>query len=261
MRKKTIRGEIVHWSRDGYGEIAVADDGGVRSLYSGDILQSSIRLDRPATLIEDYGRAMMSALVFMNDPRSVLVIGLGGGSLVHFLLSAFPGCSVHVVEIRQQIIDAARDFFLLPAENPSLDIFHAAGEDFVRERTERGMDYDLIIVDAFDEGGPASPLLEKDFLSSCRTGLSESGVFAINLWSRPRDNFPEVYECIRQAFGNNTLKLLIGEAYWNAIVLGSNHPELFLDLPSYRAAAREMRRKFGIDFPKYLKFLYWQNFK
>lgn len=260
MGKRNVKGDIVHWSRDGYGEIVVADDGGVRSLYFGDILQSSIRLDRTGELVEDYSRAMMSPLIFRNDLRRVLLIGLGGCSLVHFLLSAVPDCSIDVVELRRQVIDVARDFFMMP-DSPGIHVFHASGEDFIRERADRGTHYDLIMVDAFDEDGPAGPLLEKDFLTSCRAGLKEDGIFAINLWCRPKDNFPAVYEDLRQAFGNNALKLLIGEVYWNAIVFGSDNPQLFLDLPSYRPAARELQRKYGIDFPKYLKFLHWQNFR
>jgi spermidine synthase len=261
MGGKKIKGDIVHWSRDEYGEVVVADDGGVRSLYFGDILQSSIRLDRPGTLIEDYSRAMMCPLIFRDDPRSVLLIGLGGGSLVHFLLGAFPDCSIDVAELRKQVINAARDFFLLQVGTPNLEISHAAGEDLVRRQADRGRTYDLIIVDAFDEDGPAASLLENDFAASCLAGLNEGGIFAINLWSRPRDNFPAAYEILRQAFGNNALKLLPGEAYWNAVVLGSGTPGIFVDLPSYRPAARQLRQKYGIDFPKYLKFLYWQNFE
>lgn len=261
MGRKSIAGDIVHWSRDGYGEIVVADNGGVRSLYFGEILQSSIRLDRPGTLVEEYGRAMMSPLIFRNDMRDVLMIGLGGCSLIHFLLGALPGCSIDAVELRRQVIDVARDFFLMPSEDPRLEVFHAAGEDFMREHADGGGKYDLIMIDAFDDDGPAFPLLEKDFLALCRSGLNQGGVFAINLWCRPKDNFPAVYEDLREAFGDNTLKLRIGESYWNAIVLGSDDPRLFRDLLSYRRAARELQLKYGIDFQKYLKFLYWQNFR
>jgi hypothetical protein len=80
---KKIKGIIIsHW-RDDMGEIVVSDDDGTRSLYCGDVLQSRIRLDRPEALIEDYNMAMMSALIFSDSPRMVLLIGLGGCALVH----------------------------------------------------------------------------------------------------------------------------------------------------------------------------------
>jgi hypothetical protein len=47
---KKIKGIIIsHW-RDDMGEITVSDDDGTRSLYCGDVLQSSIRLDKPEAL-------------------------------------------------------------------------------------------------------------------------------------------------------------------------------------------------------------------
>jgi spermidine synthase len=257
---KKVKGVIVCHLRDDLGEIIVSDDGGTRSLYFGDIMQSSIRLDRPEALIEDYNQAMMSALLFKDDPQTVLLIGLGGCSLVHFLLNAFPECVIYVAEIRQKVIDLAHDFFLLPEETSNLRIFHTAGQDFVSGHRNGSDGYDLIIADAFDENGPAVSLVERDFLIPCRELLTEKGLFAINLWSRPKDNFPGLYAAIRKVFGCNTLKLLLSEAYWNTLVFGSAHPELLCDLPSYRQRAGKLQRKYGINFPKYLKYLYWQNF-
>src|SRR5512135_1665010 len=111
MSERKIDGTIVHHCRDEFGEIIVADDGVIRSLYFGDILQSCIRLDQPASLIHEYNQAMMSSLIFKADPRTVLLVGLGGCSLVNFLRSAFPACAIDIVEIRQKVIDLARDHF------------------------------------------------------------------------------------------------------------------------------------------------------
>lgn len=255
-----IRGAIVHQCRDTYGEIIIADDGGMRSLYFGDdALQSCIRLDQPDALIMEYSQAMMSVLLFRTYPRAVLLIGLGGCALVHFILRAVPECAVDVVEIRQKVIDLARDFFLLPEQNPKLRVIHGAGQDFITGQGAHTGDYDLILVDAFDEGGPAAALMERAFLTACRGRLDRDGIFAINLWNRPKDNFPSMYASIRKVFGNNTLKLLLGEAYQNAIVLATADPSTFSDLPSHRPLAKKLRLKHHVNFPKYLKHLYWQN--
>lgn len=259
VSERKIRGSIIHHCRDAFGEIIVADDGDARSLYFGGVLQSSIRPAQPDVLVEEYNRAMMSALLFMN-PRSVLLVGLGGCSLPHFLLRLLPGCSIDAVEIRQKVIDLAYDFFFLPKEGANLKIFRAAGQDFVRQEGNGSRDYDLIIVDAFDDDGPAVSLLERDFLTACRQRMNPGGICVINLWSRPRDNFPVLYAEFQKAFEGNTLKLLPAEAYWNTLVFGFRDPEPLQDLPARRPAARRLQGKYGIDFPKYLKYLYWQNF-
>ena len=260
MSGRKIDGTIVRHCRDEFGEIIVADDGVIRSLYFEDVLQSCIRLDQPACLVHEYNQAMMSSLIFKDDPRSVLLVGLGGCSLANFLLTAFPACAVDIVEIRQKVIDLARGHFLLRAENANLRIFHAPGQDFIGQDKDGCGIYDMILVDAFDESGPAASLLENDFLLACRERLAEDGVFAINVWRRPKDNFPALYAAVREAFGNNAMKLAVSEFCWNTIVFGFAGLAPIAGLNALRPTARTLRQKHGIDFPKYLKHLYWQNF-
>ncbi len=259
MSEENIKGTIVCRLRDTYGEIIVADDGNVRSLYFGaGILQSSIRLDQPYTLIQEYTQAMMNALLFMNEPRSVLVIGLGGCSLINFLLKSFPLCAIDIVEIRSTVIDLARKFFLLPGERAHLKIFHGSGQDFIcRGKDSEG--YDLILVDAFDEDGPAVPLMKKDFIAACCARLNGSGVLVMNVWNRPIDNFPVLYAYVREIFESHTLKLPLGEAYKNALIFGFSGMLTNLNLLEYRSIAENLQREHRINFPKFLRYLHWQN--
>jgi spermidine synthase len=232
----------------------------MRYLYFADgALQSCIRLDRPDALLMDYSHAMMSALIFNPRPRQALLIGLGGCALVHFILGALPDCAVDVVEIRQKVIDLAFHYFRLPEHHPKLKVIHAAGQDFITQRDENSQGYDLILVDAFDEGGPATALVERPFLAACRERLNPDGIFAINVWNRPKDNFPGLHAAVKRIFGSNTLKLLLGEEYQNAIVFGFDNPIVLADLPSYRPIAKKLRLEHNVNFPRYLKHLYWQN--
>jgi spermidine synthase len=209
-------------------------------------------------LIEDYSQAMMSALFFMNAPRSVLLIGLGGCSCINFLLKAFPQCAIDTVEIRRSVIDLARKFFILQGEHIHLKIFHDAGQDFIYRCKESG-GYDLILIDAFDEDGLAAPLLKKDFIAACRARLNGSGVFAMNVWNRPRDNFPALYVSVREIFESHTLKLPLGEAYRNVIIFGFGERLPNLNLLEYRSLAESLQREHRINFPKFLRYLHWQN--
>lgn len=259
ISEENIKGTIACRLRDTYGEVIVADDGNLRSLYFGDrILQSSIRLDRPDMPIEDYSQAMMSALLFMNNPGSILVIGLGGCSFVNFLLKAFPQCAIDIVEIRQTVIDLARKFFILPGEHAHLKIFRDDGQDFMCRCKDSG-GYDLILIDAFDEDGPAAPLMKRDFIAACRARLNGSGVFVMNVWNRPRDNFPALYASVREIFESHTLKLPLGEAYRNVIIFGFGDTLTNLNLLEYRSLAERLQRELRINFPKFLRYLHWQN--
>ncbi|MBI5100942.1 MAG: hypothetical protein HZB33_03810 [Nitrospirae bacterium] len=202
----------------------------------------------------------MSSLLFVEKPRSVLLIGLGGCSLVHFLLRTFPGCTLDVVEIRKEVIELAYEYFLLPKWNPNLSIFHAAGQDFMGQQGMGRRPYDLIIVDAFDDGGPASALLSAPFLSGCRAALKEGGVCVMNLWHRPKDDFPGMYAGFHEAFMGNTLKLFPDERGWNVIVLGFGRTVDTAALASYRRRAGALERTYQINLPKFFRYICLQNF-
>ncbi|MEW6428755.1 MAG: fused MFS/spermidine synthase [Thermodesulfobacteriota bacterium] len=254
-----IDGRIVYRGPPRPGVI-VADDLGRRSLYlDGDTLQSRMILDDPVRLCMGYSQAMMCALFFQPAPRQVLLVGLGGGSLVKFLLEFCPEAAVEVVEIDPEIVAVAHRFFSLPDKDPRLRITVASGEEVVAARLAADERYDLLLLDAFDDNGPARALLEGEFLRRCRGLLSPAGVFAMNLWNRPVDNFPAIHAGIASVFGDRTLKLLLAESYGNAIVFGFLQTLRVQALPQLKGAAGSLGRRTGINFIRFLRQLHWQN--
>lgn len=238
----------------------IAEKNGIRILSFGDAaVQSRILLSQPDALLMEYTQAMMSALVFGSEPKSVLLIGLGGGSLVNFLLQSCPDTSIDAVEIREQVISLAHDYFFMPKQNANLTIINASGQDFVKRQAECGCLYDLILVDAFDEGGPASQVVEEEFLGACRERLNANGIFVANLWTGPEDNFPARYAAVNAVFAGNAFKLVLSGSEGNAVVFGFQNPSMCMELSAYRQEARRLQMKWGINFPKFFKLLYRQN--
>ena len=79
--------------------VAVSDARGVRTLHvGGEAIQSAMRLNDPFALALDYTRCMMAFLLFHPEPREVLMIGLGGGSLAKFFYKKLRSTRVKVVE-------------------------------------------------------------------------------------------------------------------------------------------------------------------
>lgn len=259
MSKRTIEGKVICCLRDAFGEMTVADDDGIRNLYfGGGILQSSMRLDNPSALLMDYSQAMLTPLVFGSQPASVLLIGLGGGSLVNFLLQCCPDCLVDAVEISPAVIRLAHEYFHVPRREERLRVIQADGLKFVREMAASGPHYDLILLDAFDDGGPAAVLLEESFFLSCQRLMKKNGICAINLWTRPRDRYSVACEMISSVFGGNVGRLSLDESYQNAVVLACDDTSRYSDLISYRVRARQMQRKWGVNFTKFLMRICWQ---
>jgi spermidine synthase len=60
---------------------------------------------------------MMLVLLFNPAPRSILMIGLGGGSLPKYCHRHLPQCDITVVEINPAVI-SLREAFQVPPEFP-----------------------------------------------------------------------------------------------------------------------------------------------
>ncbi|WJW76019.1 hypothetical protein QVG61_02700 [Thiohalobacter sp. IOR34] len=253
---QTPRGTLVHAERDADGLLEVIDDATTRSLYFGNsIRQSSMNLHSPHSLALGYTRHMLAALLFVPDPRRVLMIGLGGGSLARFLHHHFPLCRIDAIERRAAVIDLARRFFALP-DDGRLQIRHGDGFARLGEAPE-GPGYDLLLIDAFDAEGMAPALAESEVFAQAARQLRNPGALAVNLWSSSRPEFRHCLAAIERGFGGPVLRLPVGQRA-NVVSLGiktRRRPAL----KALRQPARELRRRTGLDLPAYLRQLQRHN--
>ena len=163
--------------------------------FTSSLIQSSMRLDAPDELLLDYTRAMMGCLLLHPAPRRVLMIGLGGGSMLKYLHRHLPDAMFTVVEISQAVIDLRGDF-LIPPDSERLRTVCDDGARFIREfvRTldadsppataktpARPARFDVILVDGFDGAGLPPALSSRRFYEGCRAALSEDGVLVANV--------------------------------------------------------------------------------
>ncbi len=256
MRK--YNGELIHRSRGAAGVIEVVEDPETRSLHFGDATrQSTMYRHQPEVLALSYTRAMLSGLLFRDEPRKVLLIGLGGGSLAKFLLHHFPACHIDAVEPRQDVISVAREFFDLP-HSPSLQIHVADGVDFAREAGTERADYDLILVDAYDATGMAGDVSRESFFSDLRSRLAVRGVISANLARPQRDLYREALAALRTAFPHALLRLPVVDK-GNEIALALERPSVKSSLRHLETLARNLQERLGLEFPQFLRCLRRDN--
>ena len=154
--------------------------------FTSSLIQSSMRLDAPDELLLDYTRAMMGCLLLNPAPRRVLMIGLGGGSMLKYLHRHLPDATFTVVEISQAVIDLRGDF-LIPPDSERLRTVCDDGARFIREFARALVQpapparFDLILVDGFDGAGLPPALSSRRFYEDCRAALSEDGVLVANV--------------------------------------------------------------------------------
>jgi len=246
---------VVHQARDEWGLLEVVEDGPSRSLHFGSApKQSTLLLADPHALALTYTRAMAAALLFQLKPQRALVVGLGGGSLVRYLLRYFPDCRIDAVELRPQVEAIARSHFQLP-ESPRLGIHIDDAGHFLRNAdTTRFGDYDLLLVDAYDHAGISGSVCGLSFLEACRTRLSDEGVLSINLWADDHVSVEEILEDLRATFAGQVLRLPV-EQRANIIALATQSPAPRRRLRRLSEAARRLEAHTGTEFPRILKQL------
>lgn len=249
----------IHKSRDEFGDLVVTESNLLRTLYFGnEKRQSAMFLRHSSLLALEYTQVMMLSLLFQRHPNRIFCLGLGGGSIMKFLLRACPRANIDVVELRQRVIDIAHGFFDVPEKHPLLKIVHADGADYFRHNDELVL-YDLILLDGYDHCGPVESVNNLRFLSSIKSRLSENGVMCINLWNRPGDNFHQRYRQLSALFHGGVLRLELGKKNSNVSVFCFNNASMMKSLSRYQGRARELQGSFGINFQKYLSRLYKQN--
>lgn len=163
--------------------------------FESSLIQSCMRLEAPDELVLDYTRAMMAFLLLHPEPRAILMIGLGGGSMAKYMHRHLPSADLTVAEIHPEVI-ALRDDFQIPRDSERFRVLLIDGAKHVRPLRQQ---YDVILVDGFTGEGLPQALCSRSFYASCREALRPEGTLVANVQAdtaRTR----EVLQRLRQAF-------------------------------------------------------------
>jgi spermidine synthase len=148
----------------------------VRTLHvGGEAIQSSMRLEDPYALALDYTRCMMAFLLFHPEPRKVLMIGLGGGSLAKFFFRNLRKARTKVVELDARVVAAAREHFALPPDGERLSVEVGDGAEALEPEC-----CDVLMVDAFQDELHVPRLASREFYDGAFLALAEPGALVVN---------------------------------------------------------------------------------
>jgi spermidine synthase len=226
-------------------KIEISEERGVRYLHFGSPwVQGAMRIARPYALELEYTRDLMLPLLLHGDgwPASVLQIGLGTASITKFLWRHRPEARLTVVEISEQVVMAAYQYFRLPEPSRTLQVELADGYDYVSKATRK---FDFIVVDGFDEKGRAGMLDTLPFYVHCRARLSRRGLLAVNLVGRTRGVRPSV-DRLRDAFDDRVLVVAPSEA-GNIVAIAAAGDAVDENWDELRARATALKAASGLN--------------
>jgi spermidine synthase len=231
--------------------VLLSEEDGVRMLHlGGEAIQSAMRVDAPHVLGLEYTRCMLTPLLFRPAPRSLLLIGLGGGSQAKFLHRHLPAARLAVVEINAQVVAAARSFFFLPKDGRR---FRVIVDDGARHVATTRARHDLILLDGFENYRQAPTLTSPAFYGHLRAALTETGILAINFMGN--DRHLRSYVNRLDAVFEGKLLALRARGEGNVVVLGFRRVPVIADERAMMDRAERLERRFNLPFRRYLSSL------
>ncbi len=238
-----------------YNHIVVTeDDRGFRTLYfeRGGAMQSVAKPGDPDHLELPYTKAMLSGLALCDEPRRILIVGLGGGTIPKFLHRHYPRAVIDAVDIDPDVVKVARRYFEF-SENDKLRAHVMDGRKFIADHP--GI-YDLIFLDAFGADSIPYHLATREFLLAVRKALTPRGVVLGNIWSSSSNSLHDsMVRTYRDVFDD--LYLLTVRGVGNEILIALPR-QLKMSREDLAARARHVSRAkgFGFDMGEAIKFGY-----
>ena len=189
-----------------YSHIRIRKKGSVRTLIfvrdnGKEVVESRMDMDRPHELQLPYSQAMFASHFYLPQPKRVLIVGLGAGSMVRFLQHHQPELKIDAVDIDPVVVEIAEAYFGTRS-GEGTNIITADAFVFLKETKHK---YDVIYMDAFlkpavdtDQSGVPQRLKTIEFFRSIQAKLTAQGLVVFNL--NINDNTPQDIETIEQAF-------------------------------------------------------------
>jgi spermidine synthase len=185
----TTQARIIHKERSLYSTILLDKQG------STICLQFSVRQDQrnqsckdlknPKKLVFGYARMMLTGLLLQPDPKSILIVGLGGGTLPTTLNEIYPEARIDVIEIDPAVVTVAETYFDFRS-NDQIRTFVQDGRVFTKRAAMRGEEYDLIMLDAFNGDYIPEHLMTAEYLDETKAILTDDGVVVANTFAISR---------------------------------------------------------------------------
>lgn len=160
-----------------YRRLQVTDNDGVRLLKFERSQQSSMHIDDPFATDMEYVGYLHTAVAIKPDPHRALVMGLGGGTIVKQLWRDHPHLHIDAVELDPEVIEVACALFSVPEDR--VEIVCGDGREALGLLPS---DYDIVIVDAFDDDHVPRHLTTEEFMREARDHMTPDAVIVWNVF-------------------------------------------------------------------------------
>lgn len=166
---------VIFTKTKGDNKFEVRTAGASVRLYSNGVLHSQYNPNKPISgAIWDL--LVLPGFFLKHPPKKVLVLGLGGGSVIHLIRHFFPSCDIHCVELEKQHIHIAKRYFKIPDD---ITVIHGDAYQYLANTSVK---YDWILDDVFQHisGEPERDVPFEDIFSLYENVLVKDSVLSMN---------------------------------------------------------------------------------
>jgi spermidine synthase len=157
-----------------------ADGMRVLRFERGGARQSITKPGEPEYLGFAYTKVAFAGLALADEPRRIMIVGIGGGTMAMFLRKHYPNATIDAVDIDPDVVHVAREYFGF-REDEKLKAHVGDGRAFIENAKEP---YDVIFLDAFGTRNVPPHLTTIEFMHAVRRALKPGGVVVGNIWGR-----------------------------------------------------------------------------
>ncbi|RJG05402.1 spermidine synthase [Noviherbaspirillum cavernae] len=182
-----------------FAPVTLSEQDGVRFLHFGnEWVQGAMRIRKPDWIELEYAQQMMAWMLFNDDPRHVVQLGLGTGALTKFCYRQFPQTRVTTIELNPSVIAICRSMFKLPADDERLSVIEMDAMDFVTDAANHDT-LDALQVDLYDATVKGPVLDTPEFYQACAACLTSVGIMTVNLFG-DHPSYAKNLKAMRYAF-------------------------------------------------------------
>lgn len=180
--------KIIEQERSLYQNVYMVEEYGMhcmrfRKKDKNNLSQSCIFLDAPEIFVFDYYKQAMGVTFFIEDPKEILIIGLGGGVLANTFGEIYPDSHITSVEIDPVVAKMAKKYFGYDDTKPNFETHVQDGRVFVKRALKGEKRYDLILLDAFNSDYIPEHMMTKEYLEEVKELAKDDGIIMANTFS------------------------------------------------------------------------------
>lgn len=182
-----------------FAPVTLSEQDGVRFLHFGtEWVQGAMRMRKPDWIELEYAQQMMIWMLFIQEPRHIVQLGLGTGALTKFCYRQFPDARITAIELNPSVIAICASMFKLPPNDERLAVLDMDAFDFVNDPANHGT-VDALQVDLYDATARGPVLDTAEFYAACNACLAPHGIVTVNLFG-DHPSYAKNLKAMRHAF-------------------------------------------------------------